>query len=42
MKTEPRQTRRELAHRSSAGVDVTLMLVQGGGEETVCVHRPFA
>jgi hypothetical protein len=37
MITGPRQTRRELAHRPSAGVDVTLMLVQGGGEETVCV-----
>ena len=37
MITRSKQTRRELAQRSSAGVDVTLLLVQGGGEETVCV-----
>lgn len=32
-------TRTELAHRSSAGLDVTLIWVQGGGEDetVVCV-----
>lgn len=30
-------TRTELAHRSSAGVDVTLMWVRADGEEQVCV-----
>jgi hypothetical protein len=32
-----KQTRTELAHRSSAGMDVTLMWVHADGEEEVCV-----
>ena len=37
MITRSNYTGTELAHRSSAGVDVTLMWVQADGEEKVCV-----
>jgi hypothetical protein len=34
---EATTTRRELAQRSSAGIDVTLVWVEGAGQTVVCV-----